>query len=75
VICLLTKDTSEWTRGAQTPLPFADKASPLFATISEDTILAKLRSAKLAVSEKQIRDAVRVFEVQRKSIDVDYLNK
>lgn len=41
----------------------------------EDTILAKLRCAKLADgSEKQFTDAMRVYEVQFKNIDYNYLN-
>jgi len=40
----------------------------------EDTILAKLRWAKLSGgSEKQFIDALRVFEVQFAGLDVDYL--
>jgi hypothetical protein len=41
----------------------------------EDTILAKLRWAKLSGgSEKQFTDALRVFEVQRSKLDLAYLN-
>ena len=40
----------------------------------EDTILAKLRWAKLSGgSEKQFTDALRVYEVQHGHLDVDYL--
>jgi len=40
----------------------------------EDTILAKLRWAKLSGgSEKQITDALRVYEVQSGRLDIDYL--
>lgn len=40
----------------------------------EDTILAKLRWAKLCGgSEKQFTDALRVYEVQYGKLDVDYL--
>jgi len=40
----------------------------------EDTILAKLRRAKLAGgSEKQFTDALRVFEVQHDRLDFSYL--
>ena len=40
----------------------------------EDTILAKLRWAKLSGgSEKQFTDALRVYEVQYGKLDVDYL--
>ena len=42
----------------------------------EDTILAKLRWAKLSGgSEKQFTDALRVFEVQGSSLDLAYLNR
>jgi hypothetical protein len=40
----------------------------------EDTILAKLRWANLSGgSEKQLTDALRVYEVQRPHLDLDYL--
>jgi hypothetical protein len=40
----------------------------------EDTILAKLRWAKLSgVSEKQFTDALRVYEVQYGNLDIAYL--
>jgi hypothetical protein len=42
----------------------------------EDTILAKLRWAKLSGgSEKQFTDALRVYEVQRPILEIDYLNR
>jgi hypothetical protein len=42
----------------------------------EDTILAKLRWAKLAGgSEKQFTDALRVYEVQFEKLDLDYLER
>lgn len=42
---------------------------------SEDTILSKLRWAKLSGgSEKQFIDALRVYEVQYGKLDMDYLN-
>ncbi len=42
----------------------------------EDTILAKLRWAKLAGgSEKQFTDALRVYEVQYEKLDLDYLRR
>lgn len=41
----------------------------------EDTILAKLRWAKLSGgSEKQFTDALRVYEVQFEKLDMDYLH-
>ena len=40
----------------------------------EDTILVKLRWAKLSGgSEKQFTDALRVYEVQFERLDMDYL--
>ena len=40
----------------------------------EDTILAKLRWAKLCGgSEKQYHDALRIYEVQYRNLDVEYL--
>lgn len=48
---------------------------PLNVSTPEDTILAKLRWAKLSGgSEKQFTDALRVYEVQSAHLDVDYLN-
>ncbi|MFN0199827.1 MAG: hypothetical protein ACKVT0_23995 [Planctomycetaceae bacterium] len=42
----------------------------------EDTILAKLQwSVKSGGSEKQLTDALHIYEVQRASLDVDYLNQ
>lgn len=42
----------------------------------EDTILAKLKWAKLSGgSEKQFIDALRVYEVQYRNLDLDYLEK
>ncbi len=43
---------------------------------AEDTILAKLRWARLSRgSEKQFTDALRVFEVQYENLDLAYLEK
>jgi hypothetical protein len=42
----------------------------------EDTILAKLRWAKLSGgSEKQFTDALRVYEVQYEILDINYINQ
>jgi hypothetical protein len=42
----------------------------------EDTILAKLRWAKLSGgSEKQFTDALRVYEVQFGKLDLEYLDR
>ncbi|MGQ9532838.1 MAG: hypothetical protein ACUVTQ_08565 [Desulfotomaculales bacterium] len=46
----------------------------LYVSAPEDTILAKLRWAKLAGgSEKQVGDALRVYELQFDRLDHDYL--
>lgn len=48
---------------------------PLQVSAPEDTILAKLRWAKLSGgSEKQFTDALRIYEVQGSNLDLDYLN-
>ena len=47
-----------------------------FVSSPEDTILAKLRWARLSGgSEKQFGDALRVFEVQRPHLDIPYLER
>lgn len=47
----------------------------LSVSAPEDTILAKLKWAKIAGgSEKQFTDAVRVYEVQYGTLDIDYLH-
>lgn len=49
---------------------------PLHVSSPEDTILAKLKWAKMSGgSEKQFTDALRVYEVQFEKLDIDYLNK
>jgi hypothetical protein len=49
---------------------------PAFVSSPEDTILAKLRWARLSGgSEKQYGDALRVFEVQRPRLDLPYLDE
>jgi len=48
----------------------------LFVPSPEDTILVKLRWANLSGgSEKHFQDALRVYEVQRASLDVSYLEQ
>lgn len=48
----------------------------LVVSSPEDTILAKLRWAKLSGgSEKQFRDALRVYEVQHPTLDLAYLQQ
>lgn len=46
----------------------------MFVSRPEDTILAKLRWAKLCGgSEKQLTDAIRLYEVQYHKLDLEYL--
>jgi hypothetical protein len=48
----------------------------LWVSSPEDTILAKLRWTRdLGGSEKQMTDVLRVYEVQRAGLDLDYLNR
>jgi hypothetical protein len=48
----------------------------IFVTAPEDTILAKLRWAKLTGgSEKQVLDALRVYEVQAGILDIAYVDE
>lgn len=48
----------------------------LFVSTAEDTILAKLRWAKLSGgSEKQFHDVLRVYQVQSERLDMKYLLK
>jgi hypothetical protein len=63
-------DRSRFTR--KYPEDFEDIWLPVSS--SEDTILAKLRWAKLSGgSEKQFTDALRVYEVQAGKLDLSYL--
>jgi hypothetical protein len=71
---LLTKDSFDQSRFARRRL---EEIEGLTLTVSapEDTILAKLRWAKMAGgSEKQFTDALRVYEVQRAALDHAYLD-
>ena len=46
----------------------------IYVSSPEDTILMKLKWAKLSgSSEKQIGDSLRIYEVQSKSLDDNYL--
>ena len=48
----------------------------MFVSTPEDTILMKLRWAKLSGgSEKQLTDARRVYELQYGILDFEYMNK
>ena len=47
----------------------------LDAATPEDLLLAKLEWAKLGESERQIRDAAGIIEIQGATLDVDYVKK
>jgi hypothetical protein len=71
---LLTDDRFDLSRFARKQ---SEKVLGVELKISrpEDTILMKLRWAKLSGgSEKQFGDALRVYEVQKGNLDFDYLN-
>jgi hypothetical protein len=71
---LLTEEPFDQSRFSRRSL---QKVMALQLAVSqpEDTILAKLRWAKLAGgSEKQFGDALRVYEVQAEKLDLGYLS-
>ncbi len=71
---MLTNEPFDRSRFAR---KYAEEVWGMRITVSspEDTILVKLRWAKLSGgSEKQFTDALRVYEVQFKSLDMDYLH-
>ncbi len=71
---LLTNDPFDLSRFARR---YAEEVGEMRIIVSspEDTILAKLRWAKLSGgSEKQFTDALRVYEVQGEKLDMDYLH-
>ena len=41
----------------------------------EDLILAKLEWAQLGASERQLRDAARIFEIQGEALDLSYIER
>jgi hypothetical protein len=48
---------------------------PIYVTSPEDTILAKMRWSKLSGgSQKQMTDALRVYELQFGILNIDYIN-
>jgi len=72
---ILTKETFDQSRFFR---KISEEVMGLKILISspEDTILAKLRWAKLSGgSEKQYIDALRVYEVQYGKLDIDYLER
>lgn len=71
---ILTDEPFDLSRFARR---YAEEVREMRITVSspEDTILAKLRWAKLSGgSEKQFTDALRVYEVQCKKLNMDYLH-
>jgi len=72
---LLTDDPFDVARFARRRFEVA-LGLKLFVSSPEDTILMKLRWAKLSGgSEKHLNDALRVYEVQLGTLDMDYLAK
>ena len=72
---MLTGEPFDVSRFARRQIEHA-VGSNLFVPSPEDTILVKLRWANLSGgSEKQFQDALRVYEVQRASLDVSYLEQ
>lgn len=70
---MLTNEPFDRSRFARR---YAEEVGGMRITVSspEDTILAKLRWAKLSGgSEKQFTDALRVYEIQFGKLDMDYL--
>ena len=65
-------DRSRWQRRQQESV----LGRQIWVSSPEDTILAKLRWARLAGgSEKHVTDAVRVYEVQHAKLDRQYLDR
>jgi hypothetical protein len=48
---------------------------PVYAATPEDVLLAKLEWAKLGESERQIRDAAGILEIQGEKLDMDYVER
>jgi hypothetical protein len=72
---MLTDEPFDQSRFARR---YAEKIMDMTVMVSmpEDTILAKLRWAKLSGgSEKQYVDALRIYEVQSDNLDLKYLKK
>lgn len=47
----------------------------VYAATPEDVLLAKLEWAKMGESERQIRDAAGILEIQRDKLDVEYVER
>lgn len=74
---ILTDDEFDRSRFGRRRRQFAESLQiSIHVSSPEDTILAKLRWAKLSGgSEKQFHDALRVYEVQFSGLDFEYLNE
>jgi hypothetical protein len=71
---LLTDEAFDQSRFARRQYVPAMGIDNFCVTTPEDTILSKLRWAKVAGgSEKQVTDAIRVFEMQFDRLDIDYI--
>jgi hypothetical protein len=71
---LLTDEPFDKVRFARRQRTSALDLANFYITTPEDTILSKLRWAKLAGgSEKQLTDAIRVFEMQFDRLDLEYI--
>lgn len=71
---MLTDDPFDQSRFSRRQRLMAE-AIQISVSAPEDIILAKLRWAELSGgSEKQFHDALRVFEVQHRVLDLGYLN-
>ncbi len=72
---MLTKEPFDLSRFARRQKVNVLGLTDFYVTSPEDTILSKLRWAKLAGgSEKQVTDAVRVFEMQFDRLDMAYIH-
>ncbi len=72
---LLTDEPFDRARFARRQRDEIDQV-PVYVSSPEDTILAKLRWAKLCGgSEKQFTDARQVYEFQRPILNLDYINE
>ena len=71
---LLTDEPFDQSRFARRKKVSFAGVSDFYVTSPEDTILSKLRWAKLAGgSEKQLTDAIRVFEMQFDRLDMNHI--
>jgi hypothetical protein len=48
---------------------------PVYAATPEDILIAKLEWAKLGESERQLRDAAGIIDIQGPALDIEYVEK